>query len=394
MADSLIPFHHDPLDHTLQSLRLVHLIPELSQTGHNECTITHTTTTARYVCLSYTWDEAEPLEENWILVGGKRLPVRKNLLDFLRMMQKAAPRDNAIFDKDRGYWIDALCINQENTGERDHQVAQMGSIFSRADLVHVWLGACEAVKRVKSLVYYPEQNMEPEDWVWLSNHNMELMEWCIFRNKYWTRAWRIQDVVLAKHVEVSLSVQRMPFTMFMKSYQHLRHDWKHITHFEQYAGHFEELTQFCDEPLVQSLHHFREKDCGIVQDRIFSLFALCKDSRDVPVSYNMPRTELACRILEHRQPTSCPCTAIIVARALALGTSESSTTIQTKEAFLRFDFVNVSITKEYRQYFDGSESHLFSCEPLKHWFTAFYKKLIEHALHYPWNLGNPGPSTM
>jgi hypothetical protein len=45
------------------------------------------------------------------------------------MMQKAAPRDNAIFDKDRGYWIDALCINQENTGERNHQVAQLGSIF-------------------------------------------------------------------------------------------------------------------------------------------------------------------------------------------------------------------------------------------------------------------------
>jgi hypothetical protein len=92
---------------------------------------------------------------------------------------------------------------------------------------------------------------------------MELMEWCIFRNKYWTCAWIIQEVVLAKHVEVSLSVQRMPFTMFMKRYQHLRHD-KHITHFEQYAGHFEELTRFCIQPLVQSLHHFREKDCGIV----------------------------------------------------------------------------------------------------------------------------------
>jgi hypothetical protein len=74
MADSLIPFHHNPLDHTIRSLRLVHLVPELSQTGHIECTITHTTTTACYVCLSYTWDDAEPLEENWILVGGKRLP--------------------------------------------------------------------------------------------------------------------------------------------------------------------------------------------------------------------------------------------------------------------------------------------------------------------------------
>jgi hypothetical protein len=36
------------------------------------------------LCVSVVhWGEAEPLAENWILVGGKRLPIRKNLLDFL-----------------------------------------------------------------------------------------------------------------------------------------------------------------------------------------------------------------------------------------------------------------------------------------------------------------------
>jgi hypothetical protein len=45
---------------------------------------------------------------------------------------------------------------------------------------------------------------------------MELIKWCIIRNKYWTHAWIIQGVVLAKYAEVSLGVQRMPFTMFMK----------------------------------------------------------------------------------------------------------------------------------------------------------------------------------
>lgn len=36
-------------------------------------------------------------------------------------------------------WIDAVCINQGDHDERSQQVSMMGSIYSRADLVHVWL---------------------------------------------------------------------------------------------------------------------------------------------------------------------------------------------------------------------------------------------------------------
>ncbi|KAK5663725.1 hypothetical protein OQA88_4156 [Cercophora sp. LCS_1] len=36
-------------------------------------------------------------------------------------------------------WIDAVCINQSDHDERSQQVSMMGTIYSRADLVHVWL---------------------------------------------------------------------------------------------------------------------------------------------------------------------------------------------------------------------------------------------------------------
>jgi hypothetical protein len=35
---------------------------------------------------------------------------------------------------------DALCINQEDTQERNHQVSQMGRIYGEADCVITWLG--------------------------------------------------------------------------------------------------------------------------------------------------------------------------------------------------------------------------------------------------------------
>jgi hypothetical protein len=37
-------------------------------------------------------------------------------------------------------WIDAICINQKDTAERNEQVKQMGKIYKFAERVIVWLG--------------------------------------------------------------------------------------------------------------------------------------------------------------------------------------------------------------------------------------------------------------
>jgi hypothetical protein len=50
-------------------------------------------------------------------------------------------------------WYDALCINQEDTQERNHQVNQMGQIYGEADCVITWLGPVvpEEDERVRNL---------------------------------------------------------------------------------------------------------------------------------------------------------------------------------------------------------------------------------------------------
>jgi len=37
-------------------------------------------------------------------------------------------------------WIDAICINQENSLEKGHQIKLMGQIYKNASRVLVWLG--------------------------------------------------------------------------------------------------------------------------------------------------------------------------------------------------------------------------------------------------------------
>lgn len=43
-------------------------------------------------------------------------------------------------DQVRTLWIDAICINQEDTDERSEQVGRMSDIYKLADKVIAWLG--------------------------------------------------------------------------------------------------------------------------------------------------------------------------------------------------------------------------------------------------------------
>jgi hypothetical protein len=86
-----------------------------------------------YSALSYTWGPPGDLYKIWV----NRMPVavRKNLYSLLCHLR--LPNSN------RTVWVDALCINQDNVYERNHQVEMMGQIFEKSERVFVWLGEAE-----------------------------------------------------------------------------------------------------------------------------------------------------------------------------------------------------------------------------------------------------------
>lgn len=114
-------FEHTPLDTTSNSIRLLRILPDLSNTGLLQCEIWHATTDAEYTCLSYVWG-AEANQET-ILINGKRLDCRKNLWDFLSVAR--IKHTSGV----KAFWIDAVCIDQTRISERNHQVRQMGDIM-------------------------------------------------------------------------------------------------------------------------------------------------------------------------------------------------------------------------------------------------------------------------
>src|ERR1700760_167718 len=84
-----------------------------------------------FVALSYSWGP-EPMEYSQITVNGAAFLVRPNLfhaLSALRLPNQA-----------RRYWIDAICIDQNNLDEKSLQIPLMSKIYTLSAYVLIWLG--------------------------------------------------------------------------------------------------------------------------------------------------------------------------------------------------------------------------------------------------------------
>jgi len=86
-----------------------------------------------FEALSYTWGSLS--QDHYVCLGDKKLSVTANLHSALLRL-----RDPVL---ERVMWIDAVCINQQDTTERSDQVRIMAVIYSRASRVVVWLGESE-----------------------------------------------------------------------------------------------------------------------------------------------------------------------------------------------------------------------------------------------------------
>jgi hypothetical protein len=78
------------------------------------------------------WGDPTSMEP--ILINGKKYNITKNLYDAL----------NSLPDIDKSsvwWWIDAICIDQQDNTEKSMQVPRMTHIYSSAYRVLAWLGA-------------------------------------------------------------------------------------------------------------------------------------------------------------------------------------------------------------------------------------------------------------
>jgi hypothetical protein len=86
----------------------------------------------KFSALSYVWGSIGD-DSLSIICGGIILPVLPNLYSALQNLRQTLG--------DFTIWVDAICINQEDDGEKEHQIPLVGEIYTESEYVYVWLGS-------------------------------------------------------------------------------------------------------------------------------------------------------------------------------------------------------------------------------------------------------------
>lgn len=189
-------FEWRPLASTPQQFRLLKLLPSKGFKDVIRCTIVHSYLQEKleYEALSYVW--GDPKITARIFIEGQPLDVTTNLEVALRYI-----RHNY---HERVLWIDAICINQRDIAEKNHQVMQMRAIYLGAKQVLVWLGEEGTAKRALKLctdwkIYGDAairdfNNFKFGDLARISDDDF-LACHDIFRGRaWWQRIWVVQEV--------------------------------------------------------------------------------------------------------------------------------------------------------------------------------------------------------
>ena len=146
-----------------------------------------------YEALSYHWGSEEASFKIKIYTEGfpGTFPIRPNLHAALNQLRFS--------DRPRRLWIDAICINQDDSGEKNAQVSLMAEVYSRATSVCVWLGeasedsnlALNFISRIVNLDDFDRlvaDRRTPQEWAALSS---------LMRRTWFSRRWVVQEIALA-----------------------------------------------------------------------------------------------------------------------------------------------------------------------------------------------------
>ena len=310
----MAPYEYSALDEDASEIRLMTILPGRFDDDvfiTMETVVLVKNNTPQYEALSYVWGSTENPGD--ISVKRRRrkrpksLPLRsrsqrrrleacshgtisvtQNLATALPYLRKE--------DIPRVFWIDAICVNQQDRAERGHQVKRMAAVYSMASRVIVWLGpesqnstlAIHALDRLSSQSRVDWHNLEMtsistgeritravdpfDDETWKSVEHL-------LRRPWFERLWIWQEVRLAREAYLFCGNKGVPWESVRRAILYLTKVYlpKGLSHLvgrcyriNNYlgneAGNFDKLTFLLDNA--------RSASCSDPRDKIFAVLSL------------------------------------------------------------------------------------------------------------------------
>lgn len=309
-------FQYEPLAHAVGAIRLLRVHPNLSEEGLIQVHLWHATIHSTYECLSYVWGTKEC--QHTILLNGKSVRVRKNLYAFLEIARTQYA--------DRNLWIDALCINQESLLEKNHQVAQMGIIYTKATQVLAWLGHSPEIERAfRFCVELHARGLKMDigagGGLELFHSRNQQSDWQLHRDwlavsncSYWQRAWITQEILLSGTFRMLINDFAIEPKSVSEIYKYRSKDEPQV--FSTY------MRELCGESLIYErsliflFHELPKRKCENPRDRIYSLYSVASDAAALSIRYEAPICTVLTELLYHLKKSLCPCLWIYLVDAL------------------------------------------------------------------------------
>lgn len=231
-----------------------------------------------FTTVSYTWGDGKDFCDEPIRLNNHETFVLENVSGLLLML--CSTSSEAFNLAEDWFWIDSICINQDNLSERTSQVKLMGQIYRQAKATIVWLSEASDETRtaIELLLHLANRRHElrhdykkrgklmPADLVdhpgWKPLESLLDLPW-------WRRVWTLQEFILAKDLTFYCGAQSVS-----------RHEFRRGLHALELCGPLERYirtaawtTAWNRRRLIQWYEH----DQNRYKMSLVSLMAFCGD---------------------------------------------------------------------------------------------------------------------
>ncbi|KAJ8126358.1 hypothetical protein O1611_g7280 [Lasiodiplodia mahajangana] len=210
-------YEYSVLSHP-DSIRVFVLAPSSDSTAHIqgeivEVRLSEVCVESGYTALSYVWGQDDA--KYGILVGDCLLEVRANLFSALCSLRRE--------DRNVRLWVDALCINQDDINERNHQVQQMRRIYSSALETIIYLGdlyggyteqqAWSFLERYAARTMNEDGDLDSD---LPAKKERQVFLYEVLGRPWFQRLWVLQEAVVSKKLSIQGGHRRISWDDFCK----------------------------------------------------------------------------------------------------------------------------------------------------------------------------------
>lgn len=271
-----------------------------------------TTTAPNYEALSHVWGKPDDAGGRIHIRHGQTtryLPVRQGLRSALVHLRDPQSR--------RILWIDAICVDQENSDETGSQVRRLGRVYRLARRVVIWLGEAQshthlAMDIIEFAATTPRfENPRPHRSFWgdqigpkprfdlrrLEEEEAEALLQLLM-NPWFERVWVLQEVSLANRAEavvqwgkrmIKLTVildaaTRLEMAIIFAGYRGTRlGEWKRRMNL---LSHMRQKKLPTAPNLGTVMNWARGRECEDPRDHIYAVSSLCDEGASIVPDYS------------------------------------------------------------------------------------------------------------